>query len=331
MIFTSIFGLVMIVGLVMSLRGNQLRDFSVDNTLALRGVLAVSIVLFHYCCFYHPRWLPLFENSSAYICGAFFLMSGYGIGKSWKQRGDAYLRHFWQGRLGSLLPVWLTTSAVCAIMRRNDLGIGIREQLHMWITNGDTLSYFTWFIDVLMVCYVSFYLSARILKHPGRVIVAVWILTIGQILLFRYGGGHYYAWYISQLAMPVGFTIALYEQLLTKRRIYPMALCCLIGFIAAFYLHEHTGRILIWIAAITLFSAMLYFMVRFGITLNNKPLRYLGTISLEIYVIHGLLTEMAWQAGLAPRYALCVMLVGGIVAAAVFHTITSRVKEYLCR
>ncbi|MGM9859139.1 MAG: acyltransferase family protein [Muribaculaceae bacterium] len=331
MIFTSIFGLLMLVGLVMSLRGNQLRDFTVDNTLALRGVLAVSIVLFHYCCFYGPCWEPLFEKSGAYICGAFFLMSGYGMGRSWKQRGDAYLRRFWRGRLGTLLPVWLTASIVCAIMHRNDPGIGIREQLYKWITNGDTLSYFTWFIDVLMVCYVSFYLSARILKRPGIVIIALWILTIGQILLFRYGGGHYYAWYISQLAMPVGFTIAWYEQLLTKRRMYPVAIGCLIGFIAAFIVYESTGRILAWITAITLFSAMLYFMVRFGITLNIKALRYLGTISLEIYVIHGLLTEIAWNAKLIPHYSLCVMLVGGIVAAAVFHTITSRVKEYLCK
>ena len=325
MIYTFSFALIVLAGLVTSRRNRTLTEFTVDNTMALRGVLAVSILLFHYICFFPTRWKPLFDDSGYYICSAFFLFSGYGLAKSWQRRGDDYLRHYWRGRLSTLLPVWLFSSIVCPILRNKT---DIWQLLHDWIINGDTLNPFTWFINVLILCYLSFYLSARLLKRPAQVVIALWLLTIGQIVLLSFTDrGN--EWYISQLALPIGFTIACYEHMINKRHLQLAAIACAIGYCAAYLLFGLSEYTFVGITAASLFGILLYIMVRFGITFSIKPLRYLGSISLEIYVLQGISFTIMNENHINHPYAFYLTFFGSIVAAAGFHALTCKIKECL--
>ena len=77
------------------------RDYlSIETTQAMRGVMILDVVLFHFCLDYlnvNQKLLSVCQGDDA--VKIFFFLSGYGLIYSVKHKGDAYLKGFFSHRL----------------------------------------------------------------------------------------------------------------------------------------------------------------------------------------------------------------------------------------
>ena len=65
-----------------------------DKTKCTKGILALFIVLHHVSYVTTSVWLAEFVYWGNVVCGCFFFLSGYGLMKSLKVKGDLYLNNF---------------------------------------------------------------------------------------------------------------------------------------------------------------------------------------------------------------------------------------------
>ncbi len=106
----------------------DLKPFSVEALMPLRGVLAVFIVL-HHCVLRTdgagadvPWVLSQFSFMGAPVVAVFFFLSGYGLTRSLKCKGEAYLHGFLHKRLSKILIPLVLCSIVYSLVDITILG-----------------------------------------------------------------------------------------------------------------------------------------------------------------------------------------------------------------
>ena len=89
----------------------SLNDFNVKNTLPLRGVLAILIVIHHWskseAATAAPSIVHQFSVWGNLVVAAFFFLSGYGIMRSFNENRDVYMNGFIGKRTLKILPPFL--------------------------------------------------------------------------------------------------------------------------------------------------------------------------------------------------------------------------------
>ena len=105
----------------------QLGTFSVGETLPLRGLLAVGIVLHHISqrviqAAPDVTGISQFEYFGAPIVMVFFFMSGYGLMKSLQVKGMAYLDGFFKSRMTKVAFPLVLCSLANSVVNRCILG-----------------------------------------------------------------------------------------------------------------------------------------------------------------------------------------------------------------
>ncbi len=282
------------------LGGGKLRDksqlipFDKNNTLPLRGLFAILIVAHHLGQLSHIPFLSSFcQGIGLQIVAVFFFLSGYGLCVSYRKRGSSYVDNFLSHRLGKLLPpfVILTGISMLGLYYYNSHTIGM--QLDSFVHKGHTPLPNSWFIYVISYAYITFFISARIGKTLGCVGILHLIFSIIYVS-FMYcftQFGTYWWWTI--LAINVGYCVALYEseieKFILKNRLLSYSLIIFtlfLSFCAACKITQMANTFsIIWILVQT-FS--IYVIIRtFGMVKWNWLL-FVGNISLEIYLIHGI-------------------------------------------
>ena len=141
------------------------------NTLALRGIAAIGIVVFHILLGYGIS--PLFNMWGGFFVALFLILSGYGLEESFRQNG---LDGFWRKRTDKvLLP---TAFFICAynflfpyLSPDSDLSPGV--SMHKCL---DELLYIKptfWFVFFIAKCYIVYWLGSRYLRGWLRLLFFV--------------------------------------------------------------------------------------------------------------------------------------------------------------
>lgn len=95
-------------------KGIELYSFGVQESCALKGILALGVVLSHlqiYC--FKPHDYPI-VNQFAILAqvGVFFFISGYGLVAGYTRKGDEYLHGFLRHRVTKIItPLLIATVA----------------------------------------------------------------------------------------------------------------------------------------------------------------------------------------------------------------------------
>lgn len=292
----------------------------------VRALLALVIVLGHFSYFGVDALTPL-RNLAPPAVALFLFISGYGLTKSFHNKGDSYLQTFFRKRLFTIILPAVLVFGLHLLLCGNG-GVGFFERIGLIVTKGSTLLPHYWFVWVILFDYLLFWFSFKLLH--GRlphfaVLTGTVLFTLATALT-----GFDRCWWVCSLAFPTGLFFAEYDRSVfgfcsRNECHYCLALLAAGLAFTGCYL---TGNQYVWILCyvfVPLTGAML--IARIPLDKPGLPvLRFLGSVSYEIYLVH--ITAMSFlcgsiiHIGSLPLYILAVLAVTLTVAIGIHFLCT---------
>lgn len=277
----------------------KLYNFDAQATLPLRGILALFIMFHHVSQRYdftfgisfleqYPSLsFNLFTTMGAPVVGVFLFLTGYGLSKSLKIKGNSYVDGFISKRFLNTLPEFVFLTILVSVFFIFS-GLRTFEEITLKMGMGEPPLPNSWFMYAIIYVYVAFYLAAIISKCNVKTtgfILTLFVFAYIVIIWKQLHWGNW--WYVSMLSVPFGYFVATFENycdriLLSRKWLISLTLLFIMLCIAA-KLSKGVGIVSLYgIVALTYACVRLYGLPRW------KPLLWLGEISLNIYLIHGL-------------------------------------------
>lgn len=283
----------------------------VQSTNGLKGFLALGIVFHHL-----SEWITTgteFSNFSymgTYIVSVFFFLSGYGLYIQ-NERKEGYLDNFLVRRLSRILIPFIFISSIYLIYRSIN-GQALTTSFFMNLfKKGSTIIYNGWFVDIIILMYVFFYISFKIFSNR-TVAILVNILLIGGYIILAIKLGYGFWWYNSSLPFVLGLLWAKNKKYIDEilNKYYFIILVCITGLLFISHQYSFVLKKLHLIDSysygfaanldniiFTLFSILIVRKIDF----SNKYLLFLGRISFELYMIHGLVMSIIGKCFVTSR------------------------------
>lgn len=303
---------------------------SITQTKYLQGFFAI-IIMFHHigqktCApwlnpVYIVHGLDLFVPIGYYCVGIFLLCSGFGLYKSYMQK-ENYLDGFVRRRILPVILAFYSTGLIFLIVRAL-MGQKMKvDQILCYIIGVPQPNPNTWFVIALPIFYFAFYFAFKYIKNKDAALavtcVAVFVYTfIGTTINHNdwFMCGEW--WYNSVHFFSLGLIFARFEEKIVAhvKKYYKLYLP--LTFILIFVLYglstvctgvfSYYGQYgfrphsqVVWYRWICLFSQMLascafvffMFILTMKITIGNKVLKFMGGVTLEFYLIHGLYVDL---------------------------------------
>ena len=329
-LFYFLLGLLIFFGAERMGRGKWNEEYtSLQQTKILQGITALGISLHHMaqktCAPWHPQrytvhGLDPFIPVGYLFVGVFFFCSGLGLYKSFKNKPD-YLKGFARRRI---LPVIIAfyLSEILHTAVRLAMGEQMGWKTALWYLSGLHMANTnSWYLIAIPFFYLAFRTAFRFCRREGTAIFLVFLFTMGYTVLGAcidhqndwWMRGQW--WYNSVLLFPLGLLFGKYEEKVTRawKKGYwfwlPLAFA---GIFLLFrqsewlishrwgYYREGADPLKIpfrllsagtqWLvcADYTAFCFLLMMKVKLG----NRALAWLGAMTLDFYVVHGIFVEL---------------------------------------
>ena len=295
------------------------KDFlSLSQTKSMQGFLCLFVMLHHIGQKSCAPWLEpevilhgleCFVPIGYLLVGVFLFFSGFGLYKSYTQKSD-YLQGFMGRRcLPPILALLITNLTMSCIRSHQGEYFSLSGPLRL--TGPVMLNGYSWFVYTLLLFYMLFYLAYKYCKKEK---IATLLVLTGMLLYIFFCDWWMYGtwWYNSTLLFGVGILFARYEKKLipNMRKYYhfylPAAflLTCFFFFSGEYtegvfrltgipYLYE-TGHLVSVTSQI--FAAcgfvLLCLLLGMKIKIGNRILMFLGKITLEFYLLHGIFLQL---------------------------------------
>lgn len=322
-----------------------------EQTNELKGVAILLVVVGH-------LWRHAVGDSDVWNYGSdsvalFLALSGFGLTMSWASSSDPSLRTFVSKRLRRVfLPYWCATFALVLLDRllvgQEYSSLDILSTLAGYnpTTHLRRIDYVRWYITLLLIWYLAFYLANRFLPRtkvlPALSVFGVVLVLLSREELFSYGG------YSQLLAFPFGCAVARYRDrirsVLSRTSLLGIGVPLLMALlVVAWELPEWIGetphvsmkllkelaRCADGLVFISLVFAVAALSIRMGYA--SRFLAFVGTVSYEIFLIHGpLLVKYDPIIGLFPVKArvvgFCIWLAVVVALAYAMNRILDRLS-----
>lgn len=273
-----------------------------EQTKNILGFFAVCIIFHHVSQKTCAPWLPEKYTQSGlepfvgagYLFVAFFMFcSGFGLTKSAAAKKD-YFSGFFSRRILPLLIPFVLTSAAFFLLRD-----GWSFPTHPY----------AWYVYAIIVMYLGFYLCFGKLKKHSLAAFAVFVLLYCLVLHLLIFDDY---WINTVPCILLGAVFARFEQKITSafKKAYIPLLCLTAALTALLFLagnnadgvyHLFGERIsyrnikeLQLLCEILCGGIFCVFTVLASMKLKigSKALSFLGTMTLEIYLVHGIFVEL---------------------------------------
>lgn len=282
----------------------------------MRGICALLIVWHHFA---PTAGIPYSYDFGNTIVLFFFVLSGYGITLSWKDRIAGNTKVFLTNRCVKIFPIQWFTVILYILFGINILSWWAvpfhltltQSAIPLWEINF-TMNTPSWFLSSLFFCYLCtpFLLRYATLHKRTFVVLQVCAIACFVVLIYILSGKFGTRWlsYINPSARlldySVGMTLGLFWSRLEKaiyncgERIYTLLevvfLSLAIMFMIDSALFEYNKyaalRYPIVIGLVAVFSVGKGYVSQF---LKNRWLEWLGEISMSIYMTHGVVLFFA--------------------------------------
>jgi membrane-bound acyltransferase YfiQ involved in biofilm formation len=306
---------------------------SLEQSKAFQGFLAVCIMLHHIAQKTAASWIQPksrivhgldFFVSIGYIMVAVFLFfNGYGVYKSFHAK-DNYLKGFIKKRIFPVVLALYSTTLIFFVAR---LLVGEKmdgKQVALYLTSIDLCNPNTWYVIVLPFFYLAFYLSFKFIKKDGLAVAATTAFVVLYMLLgTRINHNDYWIrgewWYNCVHLFPIGIIFAKFEDRLIphfKKYYWAYLIVALCALYPLYIYQSHMCNVFgyygeNWGAPDTVLRRRVSLLSQTFVTtdfvfcclllgmkvkIGNAFLKFMGTITLEFYLIHGLFVELfGWQ------------------------------------
>ena len=315
---------------------------SLDSGRQLRGACAITVILHHLAQRCDDGLvIHAFDNAGVLAVAVFFFLSGYGLQKSHIQKAD-YSKHFLLRRLpGILLPYAIVTCLFWGMYALNGTFYDLLD-IVMSMLHGKPIVLFSWYILSILLFYIVYALLMKIFRkrYWGLILGAcLWhVLYILICMKMHFN----VCWYNASSLFILGMLWATYEPKMNavcSRYYLWLAPVVWISFLLLFIFNDAiaswtsikgTLLLLSVVYALLFVPAILLFTMKFKI--GNRVLSYLGKISLELYLVQGLLI-----VGLRSRMLhipsdtlwACMTVAGSVLLAAGLNALTGLfLKKY---
>ncbi|MCM1336768.1 MAG: acyltransferase family protein [Candidatus Amulumruptor caecigallinarius] len=314
--------------------------FSKEYTNTLKGICAIIVIFVHF-----PPGMgnPLQDaiGSFAYVAVTFFFMfSAFGMNYS-LDHNDRYLRTFWRGRLSALIIPNLVINALAFLFRFISEGT-VPPLSHLFTIYG--------YVVALLEYCVVFYLLALVYRRrwiSRRLfdVALVVIVTLASVVLWTVSKAD--SKYIIAISkwpyemMGLAWGVILYRNfthvkrwLADRRRLKSaIALACCValgvaylrfkqgGFAGGYLLKEALGLSII----------TLVFLTTYRRRITNVFTRFLGGISYEMYLSHGVVMQMVVYtfSDVSSGVAILLTMTGVIIFSWLAHSISAPLVKRL--
>lgn len=279
---------------ILTKRGEFHRDYlSREQSSAIKGILAIVILLHHLGQEVmetggNAPLLLLFAHIGGVLPVAmFFFYSGYGLQKKY-MTSPHYEKGFLQKRVPTVLLPYLIVTLLCWGQSWL-LGdpYSVRDVVGGFY-DGFPIVRFSWFILELIFFYFVFYLLMKICrKHfsamlPGALVYLVlWNLVCRRAYLPAF-------WYSYTHTLIIGMAWAIFEGPIEKavhRLGWPGILTMLFVFLLAASVSHFGGSSFNEILVVLFLFAVIPVLTK--VRFYNPVLKFLGSISYEIYLLQG--------------------------------------------
>ena len=310
-------------------RGEWNEDYtSRDQTKVLTGVMTLGVAMHHLAQKTCAPWLPatvrvsgleIFLDIGFPVVAVFLFCSGLGLYRSVHAK-PGYLKGFFRSRIlliivAFYLSEWIYTAVRLALGEKMDV------TKVLWYLSGLRMANtYSWYVIVIPFFYLAFWAAFRFCKREGTAIFWVFVFTLAYTVLGTmidhqdtwWMRGEW--WYNSIILFPLGLLFGKFEKQVTRffRRGYWIWLLLSAAAVVLLYLQSdwllnhrwgyywEGSKMRVpfrlysagcqWLVCIAFvaFCFLLMMKVRFG----NGALVWLGAMSLEFYLMHGLFVEM---------------------------------------
>ena len=290
--------------------------------------------------------ISCFNSLGILFTSIFFFFSGFGLYTSY-QKKENYTKRFLDNRLPQILIPFLVTNLLYIFA----LGLGDRITTLFHVPTsilGLTLiNTNAWFLVEIMILYLAFYFVFTRIKNERTAFIMLTIFVISMILVSlllchdkSQVNGHWFMgewWYNTTFLFIIGMFFAKNEDRIKKffqkyyRIILPVTivLFCLAYLLEEFvvtyigYYQEWKGyygygeKFLTLTTQILLcfIFVVLLLLLNMKCSFNNFILRFLGGISLELYLIHDLFRQTSYNEEMPGVEFFGLVLVSSILAA----------------
>lgn len=364
-IIVIILVIILFVGSSLAKKGEwQDEPLSLDKSKCIQGFCAVAIILHHLAQRFSQNGdigaLGLFTDIGVMFVGVFFFFSGYGLFKSLKTK-EGYLKGFFKKRLPAILvPFYVCILIFVAFNFISGTKFGIGDTIAV-LTGWGLINSHMWYIVEIAILYVIFFFVFRFINKENLAVAIMGILTacltVGSLLL---GHGADFScrywfmgewWYNTTLVFFAGILIAKNENVLTNfakkayKLILPLSIVitAVLGCFTRYALNKysywaewpgHMGYKEKFICLgfqlpMVLFAVITLLLIMMKLKFTNPILKFLGTISLELYLIHNLFLENLGNNKIANITGPAMYVVLTVLLSIALATIVSRVDKYI--
>lgn len=283
---------------------------SKSNTNIIKGVSVILVILCHISMFTkNDSIMPkMFINTGLLAVAIFFFASGYGL-MSQFQRKENYLKGFILNKIIRLYLIFFISNIIVTIINNIFLGTGygikhiIISSLYGNFANGREL----WFVVAILFFYLSFYVAFKFLKDKGS-IISICIAPIIYIILCKFLGKGTW-WYNTAFCFVVGVLVSIYKDnvfnFLKEKYVLNLAIS-LISFVITMFFYTRGYNKLQFIIPIIFIYLVCVLLMKVG--LKSKSMSFINKISLEMYLVHLVILQVAFKDGIARDSIYLVVL-----------------------
>lgn len=325
-VFYSVLAVILLTGVRPAAKGLWREEsLSLKSSKGILGFCAVGIMLHHmsqtiYFANEDPGVLLFMVDIGVCFVGMFFFFSGYGLYSSLRDK-PGYLQGFMRSRMPTILVPFYMCNFVF-ILGSCLWGYKLQDgELPRYLTGVVLMNSQMWYIVEILILYLMFYLVFRFVGNRN---VACLVYGICLILLIAFSlwlghdtttptqglWFHGEWWYNTTLLMLAGILFAKWQQQILGfvRKFYGIVLVISVLLVAFFYnrtmhmLHttgywyewegypgyKEKWQTLAFQTPFVIFVVFTVIVVLQKIEIGNKALDFLGSIALELYLIHNL-------------------------------------------
>lgn len=291
-IFLILFTFLLLIKIHLLEYGKPLIDFNQKETLPLRGILAVCVLLTHLCP-YLVKESPLLDDFGLWgppSVATFFLLAGYGLGVSFLMKGEDYLHGFFRKRLLRLLWPLLIMTIIFQ-------GYKVYKGCFNWVNTLITPSPMSWFIYALVIWYVGYYLSFKIGKTLKSKLILIWCFTLLYLFITIYLSMNYF--YISILPLPMAITFVFFEEKLKaqileyEKIVWWIVIVVFIVVMGYAIVGQNGAKLPGWRLPVNIIVPWIIVYITYYLGgWKNIFTNFLGKISYEFYIVHGFIVML---------------------------------------
>lgn len=269
-----------------------------NTCIALKGVLCLCILVHHLADNYLPVYLVTFNKVlGGIVVGVFFMLSGYGLTISLKNKGINYLKKIVFVKIPKLYLLNCLVNIIIYLLTATESALGFKVSFHILFLNDLKLQFelvnaYSWYITMTIYLYGIFAIVA-FSWHKfklNKIFIPIILFILSILFYSTYPHFTKVIYTRGNLCFPLGVLYALYskEINIVLKKYWNLIMTTMLGLIIIYFMVGVPPIILSGEQYLAIMVCILIVTFAQKFILANRISLFLGKYSLQIYLLQGI-------------------------------------------